>query len=876
MKYILSFILLCSLLSVNAQFTGTDSLRNYNNRFITNDPMRAFTNNRLHNLIGGIIDFLDSASGGGSVSLGVDTMYVTADSIFHYKKNGVFRSFVIRGNVGAGKLYEIPFSDGLGRFSNDSNFKFDVSQGANNMRLIVGPTAINDGGLSKLNATSDNMNAAAFTAFGTGLNTIVFRRALGSVGLPLAITAGTDLWNFSGRGYTGTFFTTSRAAIYAQASQDWTDTTHGTRVYIATTTNDSLIMRTRMIIGDSVEMVTLSGATADSIAGWRYNANGLSTLIKIPKPSKQTLQQVFNEGSTLTKHDTIFQGRNVLALDGQFIVKDTNRVGESQSILIFGTSVDVGLIPPFTFLATRWGSQVAGNLGLTEWNRAISGTTLMHHASNDSCMFDRLYTIPNWDQSIRYIVIGTYPLNDVIYQDSSTYRTGLSAMIDSLHVNRGYPLQSIIILNGSPAPVRSSTLGLIATASIHVAMEKGTRYFDSYNYLSGDLGNTYSDDLHLSLKGQINLAYGLLNSTTFDSVTYIMANSLQVQKGLTNNGFLVTRGYAHIGKDLTVDGNIDLVGTFTDSARFLKGISINGDAVFNRQWNLFYDPGFNEKWGIMQGGSGPYHTYVYASGASGSNQVMLGVMSTSNVFSPTLAAGLNLTKVYSTGFEVQGTTTLTGATTLQSSLQVVGNTTTGQEWNLYKDATFNEMWGIRMGGSNPYFTDLYCSYGSASHGVRLGWVSSNGTTYNSVLTALKGGNVLIGTSTDNAIGKLQVNGKVTIATIDSTTTSNNLLYQEPTTGEVKKTAYPILKGSTTWQPGVVAANSSTTTTLTITGAVSTDVVHVNKVTGGYSNGEIYDAWVSSPNTITLRVHNVSSGSANYNTTETYNVILLKY
>jgi hypothetical protein len=249
MKHILSLLLgLVLLTSVNAQFTGTDSLRNFNNRFIDNNASKAFTNLRLHNLLAGMIDYIDSANGGGSVALGIDTMFITADSVFTYKKNGVFRSFVIRGNPGAGRIYEIPFGDGVGRFANDSNFTYDKSQGANAGRLIVGPTAIQDGGLSKINSTSDNMNALALTSFGTGLNTVVFRRALGSVGLPLVLTAGKDLWNFSGRGYTGTVFTQSKAAMYAQTSQDWTDSTTGTRMYFATTQNDSFALRVRMII----------------------------------------------------------------------------------------------------------------------------------------------------------------------------------------------------------------------------------------------------------------------------------------------------------------------------------------------------------------------------------------------------------------------------------------------------------------------------------------------------------------------------------------------------------------------------------------------------------------------------------------------------
>lgn len=138
------------------------------------------------------------------------------------------------------------------------------------------------------------------------------------------------------------------------------------------------------------------------------------------------------------------------------------------------------------------------------------------------------------------------------------------------------------------------------------------------------------------------------------------------------------------------------------------------------------------------------------------------------------------------------------------------------------------------------------------------------------------GNLLIGTTTDNSIGKLQVNGKATVATIDSTATPNNLIYQEPGTGELKKTAYPILKGSTTWTPGVVAAGSSATTTFTLTGAALGDPVTVSKASGAYSNGEVYDAFVSAVNTVTVRVHNVSTGSANYSTSETYKCVLLKY
>lgn len=86
----------------------------------------------------------------------------------------------------------------------------------------------------------------------------------------------------------------------------------------------------------------------------------------------------------------------------------------------------------------------------------------------------------------------------------------------------------------------------------------------------------------------------------------------------------------------------------------------------------------------------------------------------------------------------------------------------------------------------------------------------------------------------------------------------------------------VLKGTVNWTPGVVAAGSSATTTVTVTGAALGDPVTISKASGAYSNGELYDAFVSATNTVTIRVHNVSTGSANYSSAADYNVIVLKY
>jgi hypothetical protein len=101
MKRLLLFIcILFSLYTTKGQgFPNTDSLRTYNIKYITNNAATAFTNLRLHTLLRGVIDWIDTARAGtgGGGAIGIDTLWALNDSTIRYRKSGVFRNAILRG-----------------------------------------------------------------------------------------------------------------------------------------------------------------------------------------------------------------------------------------------------------------------------------------------------------------------------------------------------------------------------------------------------------------------------------------------------------------------------------------------------------------------------------------------------------------------------------------------------------------------------------------------------------------------------------------------------------------------------------------------------------------------------------------------------------
>jgi hypothetical protein len=135
-RIIFLLIIVLAFADVKAQFPSTDSLRNYNIVWITNNAAKAFTNYRLHTLLAGIIDWVDSAriTGGGGVSIGIDSISALNDSTIRYRKSGTFRTFNLKGVYDHRRKVDTAYNlnDSTIRFLINGSVRDVVLPGANN------------------------------------------------------------------------------------------------------------------------------------------------------------------------------------------------------------------------------------------------------------------------------------------------------------------------------------------------------------------------------------------------------------------------------------------------------------------------------------------------------------------------------------------------------------------------------------------------------------------------------------------------------------------------------------------------------------------------------------------------------------------------
>ena len=112
-----------------------------------------------------------------------------------------------------------------------------------------GPVSALDVSNANTNVGASQVTASTYTNAGSSL--FVVSRARGTSAAPLAVQNGDNLGGFLGRGFFAgatSGFSGTRGGMFVSASENWTDTAQGTRLFFNTTTNGTTAPGTRMVI----------------------------------------------------------------------------------------------------------------------------------------------------------------------------------------------------------------------------------------------------------------------------------------------------------------------------------------------------------------------------------------------------------------------------------------------------------------------------------------------------------------------------------------------------------------------------------------------------------------------------------------------------
>lgn len=915
-----------------------DSLINYTNRFIDNDSRKAFTNLRLNILLRGVIDYATFIGTGGNLNLGMDTAFMFNDSLFMYRKSGIFHQFIIRGAnaaaSGAGNIYRIPFNNGLGQFKNDSNFLFDQSVGPDASRLIVGPFVPSSGGYAKINATSDNMNALALTSYGTGLNTMIFRRAHGTFSSPTGLLSGDDIFNLSGRGYgNSAFSTTSRASIYARATQGWTDSTQGTSITLATTPNDSISLKTGLTLDHNGDVyfnqypnkVRLTDTNAikpvgiDTLTGKIIpieNWPGLSPSWCSPLQSGADATGVLDASAVI--QNLINSGCKVIYMpSGTYLFNNTVQMKDSVTILGDGRKTIIKLnsnIPAFKCSWSMGGNKSQFKNISFIGNRG-TGTTSQEGILVDSVNGVYISNIGAYKLSgfaVRFrnqgFCCGGYPLPtgvlggtiSDIWVDSCYGGVKLDSVGEYIGINNSIVVKSVygIYVAGGNARINNNNLsgntyGLYLTGGSnngHGAASNNTINHNDYNvYLTGV-------SLGFSFMGNMCYASNVQN-IHLDNCDIVKFYGGSIAGSVINYATSTNTLFSDVRIASTFSGSGE-APTVIENGKINKGVGFN-DVANSKIFYLLHDNGIVNLNGDITRIRSLADTINFTH--SGSNHVLAGGENSADSLRLTSTTHATKGKIlfgksaFSENANLLGIGTISPAASIDVRTNTnagdgleITNTSTGSSSGsrlLFWNETRTQIAQFLLGNSNNVFSAngliISVSAGKASlisnsDDITFGKSTSIGS--NEHARFKNNGNLLIGAQTDNGYktqiyGSAYVRDSLKVDNMPTGSTSDSLLVAR--NNVVYKIAPSMLKASTTWDPPSISANSSNSTTITVTGASLGDPVTISKVSGSYSNGEVYFAYVSSANTVTIQLQNTSGGSFDISS-DTFNVIVIKY
>ena len=193
------------------------------------------------------------------------------------------------------------------------------------------------------------------TKYGSEPN-LAGRYARGTASAPTATLSGDNLTSLSGRGYTGTLFTSDKARITMTADENFTATANGTRITFHTTLNGTTSFGERMRIDNTgfVGVGTTAPESRMHIVGTQDN-NGTDATVKISNGATDMLfdsNEIDVSGNSSIFINNNSSGNVYLAGGGGKVI-----VGNNGSPLNEIIKVKVS-VPTFTVAANTCESQI--------------------------------------------------------------------------------------------------------------------------------------------------------------------------------------------------------------------------------------------------------------------------------------------------------------------------------------------------------------------------------------------------------------------------------------------------------------------------------------------------------------------------------------
>jgi len=809
MKYLISILLLSIVFTAKAQFTGTDSLRNYNNKYITNNAATSFTNLRLNTLLRGMIDWIDTARAGtgGGGALGVDTLWALNDSTIRYRKNGVFRNVIIKGVYDTRKKVDTMYK------VNDTTIGFTINGIARSI-IIPGRHYIDSiyrkSGQDSIFYRKEGIEYSIKDSTGGGgsgsaldwVNVVDF--GADTTGATNSTTAIQNAFNSLGAGRpkivyfpSGTYLTSGNIHVpscriigvsgtnamgFDAPQGNRTFKFDGTKILCNSATNDLFIFDSSGTIIENCALINTAATTPSAGAG-----------IKSMKPSTKILHCAISGF-----YDNVW-----LDESPEYFIND----------VFFSQYVRYGVYHR-TFIEPDAGDQCIANSWF--YPRKYNAQAGIHIESGGGIKLSNLKFNANSVDTLGVdciqLVMDNVTTSDLLITNCSLENySGKGISIKTINSGAFYH----IVINGNQfAPNSADADAIFIDGSAGTIRDVA---------ITGNAIGNADTAVYLNSIESPSLVGNVFDVVNADIVTVNTSESVQLnwtKLSVNPNPFIVKRSLA------------------ADMYNVLKNNSSSGSATAGYR--------------LVNSGNEYMHLGLGSSSYNGSSAYLSTSASGSNIgFYPNLTEALWMDK-----------------DTVRISSPKGLFLRNGNDYT-----TFQNLGGALLISSNAYFDGSNWQRFKTSDGSWNHYQDPGSDAFIIRRTAAGAGTITWSEKFKiTGAGAVTINNAYTLPTSDG---SGGQVMATNGSGSISFSTL-VLKGSTTWQPGTVAAGNSATTTVTVTGAATTDVVHVNKVTGGYSNGEIYDAWVSSTNTVTIRVHNVSTGSANYNTTETYNVIVLKY